>query len=131
MKNVLAKYSKGLRFQFVFQHKAKWPVKWMCSALQVSMSGFYRWQSRNGLSQAMKPVPLVLRGSIYFTSWPGCLRTNADNQAKIADTTTTISENTAIQANETNTPKNKKAKIKDPLKVKRADKLKKKPNMNG
>lgn len=61
----------------------------------------------------------------------GCSKTNADNQAKIADTTTTISENTAIQANETNTPKNKKAKIKDPLKVKRADKLKKKPNMNG
>ncbi len=55
---------------------------------------------------------------------PGCLRTNADNQAKIADTTNLISENTAIQANETNTPK-KKAKIKDPLKVKRADKLKK------
>ena len=79
----------------------------------------------------MKPVPLVLRGSIYFTSWPGCLRTNADNQAKIADTTNLTSENTAIQANETNTPKNKKAKIKDPLKVKRADKLKKKPNMNG
>ena len=41
----------------------------------------------------------------------GCSKTNADNQAKIADTTTTISENTAIQANETNTPKNKKAKI--------------------
>lgn len=61
----------------------------------------------------------------------GCSKTNADNQAKIADTTTTISENTAIQANETNTPKNKKAKIKDPLKVKRADKVKKKPNMNG
>ena len=110
MKNVLAKYSKGLRFQFVFQHKAKWPVKWMCSALQVSVAGFYRWQSRNGLSQAMKPVPVVLRASIYFTSWPGCLRTNADNQAKIADTTTSISENTAIQANETNTLKNKKGK---------------------
>ena len=61
----------------------------------------------------------------------GCSKTNAYKQAKIADTTTTISENTAIQANETNTPKNKKAKIKDPLKVKRADKLKKKPNMNG
>jgi hypothetical protein len=38
---------------------------------------------------------------------PGCLRTNADNQAKIADTTNLISENTAIQANETNTPKKK------------------------
>ncbi len=61
----------------------------------------------------------------------GCSKTNADNQAKIADTTTTISENTAIQANESNTPKNKKAKIKDPLKVKRADKVKKKPNMLG
>ena len=61
----------------------------------------------------------------------GCSKTNADNQAKIADTTNLTSENTAIQANETNTPKNKKAKIKHHLKVKRADKVKKKPNMNG
>jgi len=72
---------------------------------------------------------LVLVGVVPMMA--GCSKTNADNQAKIADTTTTISENTAIQANETNTPKNKKAKIKDPLKVKRADKLKKKPNTNG
>ena len=72
---------------------------------------------------------LVLVGVVPMMN--GCSKTNADNQAKIADTTTTISENTAIQANESNTPKNKKAKIKDPLKVKRADKLKKKPNMNG
>ncbi len=72
---------------------------------------------------------LVLVGVVPMMA--GCSKTNADNQAKIADTTNLISENTAIQANETNTPKNKKAKIKDPLKVKRADKLKKKPNMNG
>ena len=72
---------------------------------------------------------LVLVGVVPMMN--GCSKTNADNQAKIADTTNLISENTAIQANETNTPKNKKAKIKDPLKVKRADKLKKKPNMNG
>ncbi len=72
---------------------------------------------------------LVLVGFVPMMA--GCSKTKADNQAKIADTTTAISENTAIQANESNTPKNKKAKIKDPLKVKRADKLKKKPNMNG
>lgn len=71
---------------------------------------------------------LVLVGVVPMMA--GCSKTKADNQAKIADTTTTISENTAIQANETNTPKNKKAKIKDPLKIKRTDKPKKKPNMN-
>ena len=72
---------------------------------------------------------LVLVGVVPMMA--GWSKTNADNQAKIADTTNLISENTAIQANETNTPKNKKAKIKDPLKVKRADKLKKKTNMTG
>ena len=86
------------------------------------------------LSMAKSERPLlgheVCASGFEGVHLPGCLRTNADNQAKIADTTNLISENTAIQANETNTPK-KKTKIKDPLKVKRADKLKKKPNMNG
>jgi len=48
---------------------------------------------------------LVLVGVVPMMA--GCSKTNADNQAKIADTTNLISENTAIQANETNTPKKK------------------------
>lgn len=36
----------GLRYQFIVEHKGRWPVKWMCSALQVSVSGFYRWRYR-------------------------------------------------------------------------------------
>ena len=72
----------------------------------------------------MKPVPLVLRASIDFTSWPGCLRTNADNQAKIADIMTSISENNAIQANETSTVKNKKGK-KPPLSLREQISLRK------
>ncbi|NBT62324.1 MAG: hypothetical protein EBT02_11185 [Planctomycetia bacterium] len=35
-----------MRYQFIVEHKVRWPVKWMCSALQVSMSGFYRWRYR-------------------------------------------------------------------------------------
>ena len=57
----------------------------------------------------------------------GCSNTNGDNQVKKADVST--SAGSTLQANENNAPKNKKEKVKDPLKIKRADKPKKKPNM--
>ena len=35
-----------MRFAFILAEKASWPVTTMCSALQVSPSGFYAWQVR-------------------------------------------------------------------------------------
>jgi putative transposase len=35
-----------MRFAFIQAEKASWPVTTMCSALQVSPSGFYAWQER-------------------------------------------------------------------------------------
>ncbi len=59
----------------------------------------------------------------------GCSNSNGDNQAKTSDIST--GAETTLQATDNNTPKNKKGKVKDPLKIKRADKPKKKPNMIG
>ena len=72
---------------------------------------------------------LVLGLVGFLPMMVGCSKTNGDNQVKNSDVST--SAGTSLQVNENNTPKNKKAKVKDPLKIKRADKPKKKPNMIG
>jgi hypothetical protein len=70
---------------------------------------------------------LVLGLIGFLPMMVGCSNTNGDNQVKNSDVST--SAGTSLQANENNAPKNKK--VKDPLKIKRADKPKKKPNMIG
>lgn len=33
-----------MTFAFVADHADKWPVAWMCKALEVSVSGYYAWK---------------------------------------------------------------------------------------
>src|SRR5262249_25865546 len=35
-----------IRFRLIEDHRAVWPVRVMCGALSVSLSGFYAWRSR-------------------------------------------------------------------------------------
>ena len=77
----------------------------------------------------IRELMLVLGLVGFLLMMVGCSNTNGDNQVKNADVST--SAGTTSQANENNAPKNKKEKVKDPLKIKRADKPKKKPNMIG
>lgn len=74
---------------------------------------------------------LLVLGLVGLLSMAGCSKNSANNQGFVSDSSTATSGETPIQANENNTFINKKGKIKDPLKVKRADKPKKKLNMNG
>jgi hypothetical protein len=33
-----------VRYGFIAEHRAQWPVRVMCRVLQVSASGFYEWE---------------------------------------------------------------------------------------
>ena len=35
-----------MRFQFIEDHRAEFPVRRMCKALEVSPSGYYAWRGR-------------------------------------------------------------------------------------
>ena len=35
-----------MRFAFIAKHRSIWPVAWLCSALDVSRSGFHAWLNR-------------------------------------------------------------------------------------
>lgn len=47
-----------MRFAFIQTEKATWPVTAMCTALEVSASGFYAWQQREPSARAKKDVLL-------------------------------------------------------------------------
>ena len=36
-----------MRFAFIAKHRRIWPVAWLCSALDVSRSGFHAWLNRS------------------------------------------------------------------------------------
>ena len=35
-----------MKFGFVYEHRKIWPVRVMCAALDLSVSGYYAWRSR-------------------------------------------------------------------------------------
>jgi putative transposase len=35
-----------MKFGFVDEHRTVWPVRVMCAALSLSVSGYYAWRSR-------------------------------------------------------------------------------------
>ncbi|MFM7097953.1 MAG: hypothetical protein ACKO16_11135 [Gemmataceae bacterium] len=61
----------------------------------------------------------------------GCSNKSGLDQSQVAANATASGADAVNQVNETTPKLNKKGKIKDPTKIKRADKPKKKPNMVG
>ena len=58
-----------MRYAFIQTEKASWPVTTMCSALQVSPSGFYAWQARSPSEHAKDDERLkVLVGASFDES---------------------------------------------------------------
>lgn len=35
-----------MRYQFVHEHRTRWPVRLVCQTLSVSHSGYYAWRNR-------------------------------------------------------------------------------------
>lgn len=50
-----------MRFAFIARHRNIWPVAWLCSALDVSRSGFHAWLNRSPSVRARQDEVLVSR----------------------------------------------------------------------
>lgn len=50
-----------MKFEFVQDHRRRWPVGTMCRVLKVSRSGFYRWQGRKPSARQIRREELLER----------------------------------------------------------------------
>ena len=48
-----------MRFAFIAKHRRVWPLEWMCSALEVSRSGFHAWLTRAPSVRALTDAALT------------------------------------------------------------------------
>ncbi len=48
-----------MRFAFIAKHRHVWPLEWMCSALEVSRSGFHAWLTRVPSARALTDATLT------------------------------------------------------------------------
>ena len=55
-----------MRFRFIEDHRADYPVRIMCGALEVSPAGYYAWRSRPECrrSAANRDLLVISRGFI-------------------------------------------------------------------
>jgi hypothetical protein len=58
--------SKAQRFQFIEDHSSEFTVEKMCSILEVSRSGFYKWRSAEVSPQAKRKALLLKRVAYLF-----------------------------------------------------------------
>jgi putative transposase len=57
-----------MRFAFIAKHRGIWPVAWLCSALDVSRSGFHAWLARSPSARFRHDEVLVPRIDRSFKS---------------------------------------------------------------
>lgn len=57
-----------MRFAFIARHRGIWPVAWLCSALDVSRSGFHAWLNRRPSVRTRHDETLVSRIDRSFKS---------------------------------------------------------------
>ena len=48
-----------MRYRFILEHKALWPVEVQCRVLEVSRAGYYKWQNREPSEKAGKQAEIV------------------------------------------------------------------------
>ena len=50
-----------MRYRLIDQHRSQYRIRWMCSALDVSPSGFYAWRARPESARAQTDRRLLER----------------------------------------------------------------------
>ncbi|GGF63420.1 hypothetical protein GCM10010912_05630 [Paenibacillus albidus] len=63
--------SKELRFQFIEDHRSEFRVEKMCSVLEVSRSGYYKWRTTKPSPQAARKALLLQRITYHFNDMEG------------------------------------------------------------
>ena len=57
-----------MRFAFIAKHRSIWPVAWLCSALDVSRSGFHAWLNRSPSARSRYDQALLVEIDRSFKS---------------------------------------------------------------
>ena len=57
-----------MRFAFIAKHRSIWPVAWLCSALDVSRSGFHAWLNRSPSARSRYDEALLVEIDRSFKS---------------------------------------------------------------
>src|SRR5271154_5476197 len=61
-----------MRFAFIAEEKASFPVALMCRVLKVSRAGFYAWRSRPAATRTRQDQMLAAVVATIYTSNRGC-----------------------------------------------------------
>ncbi len=61
-----------MRFAFIEEEKASFPVALMCRVLKVSRAGFYAWRSRRVATRTRQDQVLAAVVATIYTSTRGC-----------------------------------------------------------
>ena len=57
-----------MKFAFVARHRLVWPVSWMCSALEVSRSGFHAWLTRRASQRVQDDAAILEKVRASFAA---------------------------------------------------------------
>jgi putative transposase len=49
-----------MTFRFIEEHRQRWPVRWLCEALEVSPAGYYAWRDRPASAQQQRRDTLLV-----------------------------------------------------------------------
>jgi transposase InsO family protein len=60
-----------MRFAFILEWKASWPVEVMCEVLEVSRSGYYAWRNRPAAMRTLEDVDVLAEIRVAYAAGRG------------------------------------------------------------
>src|SRR6478735_5279754 len=66
----LLREGSDMRFAFIARHRGIWPVAWLCSALDVSRSGFHAWLNRGPSARSRYDEALLIEIGLRVATAP-------------------------------------------------------------
>ena len=60
-----------MKYSFIAQQRGRWPISWMCSALNVTRRGYYAWRSRGRNQRTLADTLLTAQLRLLFANRKG------------------------------------------------------------